>query len=421
MSTIKRAIITLLAVTIIFGLINCNDKKKIPEIESDIKAPVLGVRLKITIDHDLDKENEDIERVRSFVSRILNESGFEIIDPENGNYNLTLQIKIHGSAKSKKYSTDLLSSDHANSVISYSGAEIQGTFYFLDSAGLESGKSSFAALIEPPYKIESVITSSLNAPLLKAFYSSNFFEELAKAIAAGYGKDAAFFYWCSIFQYYAIQDQQISDRYFSEQKENAIKAIEKSRDVRTVKLLLNSNSYNSYGIMRITDIIAEIGYPAVDPLINVLLSNFEKEYKKDNQEENEKEFKAALAACALGKIGDKRAIDALTEANKSKSNLVKLWSAFALFKLGDLQKIDWIISASGDNSLDVSNVIAALGETRVKKAIEPLLSIWKKDKELSGRSDNIKIYEALKKIVDKDLENNYEKWNEWWKENKKNY
>lgn len=417
----KKPLLLTAAIILVLGFNSCNNKLKKTKPE-DLKATPLNIRLRLIIEQDFGLDNSDADRIWYFISQTLNETGFEVLEwGDTINYNQALQINIKGVALKRRYASHPFASDPSEGVDSYSGAEITGTFRFIDSNGVKADSSTFSNRISPEYKIDNIRHNPWDAPLLKTFYTSNFFVELGNTIAKRYGNNALFFYWLSIYQYNQDKREPISTHYFLEQEENAMQAIGNLRDPRIIRPVLKS-IYSSRAIARKTDIASKIGEPAVDLLTTILLSDLQEEYKRDDSTERAKELNTAFAACALGKIGNKKAEDPLTKAFKSKSSLVKLWSAFALYKLGDLQKFDVIITAYHDKSSDVDSdrdaVAVVLGETMDKKAIEPLFSIWKYDNERSGNTGNKTVYEALKKVTGQDLANDYKTWVDWWEKNK---
>ena len=203
--------------------------------------------------------------------------------------------------------------------------------------------------------------------------------------------------------------------------------------------------------------LADIGKPAVDPLIAALkdknvavrghaviaLRNI-----KDKRAVNplivalkDKDVKIRqFAAEALGEIKDNRAVEPLIAILKDKNRTVltrKVWSfdiqgkrvakhektlegaqtaaAKALGKIKDSRALESLISALKNEDTELKKEAAeALGNMEDKQAIEPLI-IALKDGDYAVRRT---IAEALGKITGQTLGDKQEKWQEWWERNK---
>ncbi|GAH76877.1 unnamed protein product, partial [marine sediment metagenome] len=80
------------------------------------------------------------------------------------------------------------------------------------------------------------------------------------------------------------------------------------------------------------------------------------------------------AASALGKIGDKSAIEPLTKALDDEDKNIRREAASALGKIGDKSAIECLIKALKDEDKNVRReVVSALGKIGDKSAIEPLV------------------------------------------------
>ena len=102
-----------------------------------------------------------------------------------------------------------------------------------------------------------------------------------------------------------------------------------------------------------------------------------------------------VAALALGKLGDARAIEPLIAALKDKDKNVRYSAASALGELGNARAVGLLIAALRDEDEDVRRSAArALGELGDARAVEPL-------KELLGDEDvavRTAAAEALKRL-----------------------
>ena len=81
-----------------------------------------------------------------------------------------------------------------------------------------------------------------------------------------------------------------------------------------------------------------------------------------------------VAAGALGRLGDKRAVDPLIEALSDGMYLVRLSAAGALGRLGDKRAVDPLIKALSDDESVVRKAAAgALGRLGDRRAVDPLV------------------------------------------------
>jgi HEAT repeat protein len=80
------------------------------------------------------------------------------------------------------------------------------------------------------------------------------------------------------------------------------------------------------------------------------------------------------AACALGRIGDKRAIESLIRAIEDDDAALRASAAFALGELGDIHAVEALINTLDDDEKEIKiNTAQALGKMGDSRAIEPLL------------------------------------------------
>jgi len=173
---------------------------------------------------------------------------------------------------------------------------------------------------------------------------------------------------------------------------------------------------------------------AVDALIKIL------------KNEGEKEHVRSFAAEALGELGDERAVEPLIEALregegslnalryatealskigksavepllkalKDKNRYIRGYAAWALGRIKDKRAVEPLIKALKDRSECVRrNAAYALGEIKDKRAVEPLIEALKDiyTSELAA--------EALKKITGRNFGEDYQRWLDWLKKQKK--
>lgn len=349
-------------------------------VQKSGSSAVQSARLRILVDQAYGEAKDAIIPVKQVITRLLKAAGFQLADTKNPNYNLTLKIDITGRATGESY----LGAGYL-----YTGADISGIFLFIDSSGTEFNRTNFEGHIDPPSIVFTGGWQSKpsNAPFESAFYESHFFEELAGVILKEYGSDAVLKYWLA-----ALKEEKAGIKIW------AIKGLGKLGDNRGIQPLID-NLIGDFRIDYVISALSQIGKPAVEPLIAVLTSQKIKD-----------DYKKAMAARTLGNIADGRAIIPLSKTIKSKYKQLQIWSAFALYKLGDTQEFDLIIAALNDPN--DCNPVMALGEIGDKRSIEPLIRSLAKG---CGAE------KALARITGKDFKQDSDKWLEWWEENKEKY
>jgi HEAT repeat protein len=104
-----------------------------------------------------------------------------------------------------------------------------------------------------------------------------------------------------------------------------------------------------------------------------------------------------FAACALGRLGDSRAVESLITALGDNEWHVRTHVAEALGEIGDPRAVEPLITALGDNEWRVrTHAAAALGEIGDPRAVKPLIrALGNYDQMVSGHAA-----EALGKIGD---------------------
>jgi hypothetical protein len=92
------------------------------------------------------------------------------------------------------------------------------------------------------------------------------------------------------------------------------------------------------------------------------------------------------AACALGGFRDKRAVDALCAALKDGEKEVRRRAIFSLMEINSVYSVDFLIDALGDEDVNVrSMAVHALTRLGDKRAVEPFISLLKRDKNKAIR------------------------------------
>jgi HEAT repeat protein len=112
-----------------------------------------------------------------------------------------------------------------------------------------------------------------------------------------------------------------------------------------------------------------------------------------------------------------KAIPWLTEVLKrSRSRIVRNNAAAALGRLGDKRASDALIEALADKNMFVRSTAAeALGEFKEKRAVEQLVKLLSSDPDLEVRESAL---EALHEITGQNFGWNWQAWRRWYEENR---
>jgi hypothetical protein len=220
--------------------------------------------------------------IMAVVERMLTAAGFNV----GQGHPLTLKIQAKGISLSATYSGGVGPC--------YNGARVFGDFW-VEGLPNASFRQSFSGLRQPPGAVvvrslgpsvgEFCIPKKEGAPFSTALYDSEVFDHIAFFIRQRYGKDSGLCYWSG-----ALQTTEGSPPSGLPSRK-AIKILGESRDLRVLDSLLHHKFFD-WGL---ADALANFGSPAVEPLIKAL---------------NDERVRGR-AAEALGKIGDKRAIEPL--------------------------------------------------------------------------------------------------------------
>jgi len=220
--------------------------------------------------------------LRTIVERMLSAAGLNL----GQGHPLTLKIQSRGSSLSASYSGGVGPC--------YNGARVFGDFW-VEGLPNATFRQFFSGLRQPPGAVvvrslgpsvgEFCIPKKEGAPYATVLYDSEIFDHIAFFIRRHYGKDSELCYWSG-----ALQTTEGSTPAGLPSKK-AIKILGESRDLRVLDSLLHHKFFD-WGL---PDAIANFGSPAVEPLIKAL-----QDERTDDR-----------AAEALGKIGDRRAIEPL--------------------------------------------------------------------------------------------------------------
>lgn len=154
--------------------------------------------------------------------------------------------------------------------------------------------------------------------------------------------------------------------------------------------------------------LVTIGKPSVRPLSGVLVSHPRPRLRYN-------------AAIVLGKIKDLQSVDALVAALMKDTDFeVRMWSADALGKFSEKWSADALgsavpalMEALGDKDPNVRQKAAyALGSMKAAKAVPALIQALR----TYGKDSDAGL--ALFMITGQRFQDDPQKWQEWWKENK---
>jgi hypothetical protein len=114
---------------------------------------------------------------------------------------------------------------------------------------------------------------------------------------------------------------------------------------------------------------------------------------------------------------------AVSMVNAGADNRRVIWNAaYALAHIGELA-VEPLIDCLNDEEIEIQCATArALGETKDKRAIEPLINYLRKKPKIKGYfycDPHYEVKEALRKITGQDFGSNYSSWLRWWNEQKK--
>ncbi|OHB85418.1 MAG: hypothetical protein A3J73_07260 [Planctomycetes bacterium RIFCSPHIGHO2_02_FULL_38_41] len=160
----------------------------------------------------------------------------------------------------------------------------------------------------------------------------------------------------------------LKDKINRNRREEAAKALGEIGDSRAVQpliaLLKDEKDENVVGKAELA--LCKLGKPAVEPLIAAL---------KDANSPSRVRY---VAASALGRIGDIRALDTLIAALKDADSCVREGAALALSFLVDRRALEPLVAALKDVDDFVRiNAAMALGEIKDRQALEPLVTALK--------------------------------------------
>lgn len=111
-------------------------------------------------------------------------------------------------------------------------------------------------------------------------------------------------------------------------------------------------------------------------------------------------------------------LERLIQNLNSEYRDLRMSAVWTLGKVKDRRAVEALIAALNHKDLNVREKAAeALGEIKDPRAIEPLISALIDDQEEMIREAAAK---ALEKITEKDFGQDIDKWQNWWGQNKKN-
>lgn len=118
------------------------------------------------------------------------------------------------------------------------------------------------------------------------------------------------------------------------------------------------------------------------------------------------------AANALGKIGDPRAVEPLTQTLNDQP-LIREVTVRALGKIGDPRAVDALIGVLKDDKQSIQGTAAkALGEIGDKRAIKPLIDALQN----VGQPTDWFFATALENLTGESYGTDYQEWLSWWEE-----
>lgn len=346
-------------------------------------------KYKVMVEQEYDSAVDVTIPVEDVLHPLMKNAGFELAGDEDSS-DFTIKAHIRGMPIAQYYSQFL---GVVTSPMLYTGAMVSGE-YEIDSAGIRLKKDSFKGIIDPPHRIYGTTNyeNPSSAPFEPAFYKSGFFEKIGKFILQKYGIDAAFKYWEAAF----------NEGYLTN---NALDAFVELKDTNSVRFMAD-NFLKEPWFIKTT--MKKMGPHGVKPLLQILT--------KDSIDISTR----AMAAEILGDLQDKRALPALQQTVTHSNLDLKVWSAYALYKLGDLTKLDLIIQTL-KNNLTNCNLAQALGAIGNKKAIQTLVETLDTEYEMNMKGQRETCILDVLCDISKEGETGSCSTNaveEWWQRNK---
>ena len=292
-----------------------------------------------------------------YSEKILSYGGFSVVKENENKYDATLQIESLGTRGGEYYS---------DRKFHWTKATLEGKI--LLSTKEKSYKWDFSYTEEPYFSISSGTYLTPNDAPFEMAFNKGFLPALFKVLSEIKGI------------YPVISALKDKDGYV---REVAAKALGEIKDKR-----------------------------AVEPLISALKD------KDGSVREAAKEALEKINPKWMETEEAKRAVLELISALNDEYWYVREAAAKALGKIKDKRAVEPLISALKDKAGRVREAAAkALGEIKDPRAVEPLISALKdEDKDVRRAAK-----EALEKITGMDFGTDYEKWNNWWQENKEKF
>jgi HEAT repeat protein len=377
-------------------------------------------------------------------SRLFQNAGLKVVSADAKEYDVTLFIKVEGKAMGGEYHSMDVNGEVEHSSHHYAGASLKGSIALI-SIGLPDYKKDFEGNIELPFEVkpnlEQYPTPS-SAPFDAALREAgSFISKMIEIIGEIYGsaplalslndkdidlrvkaayrlrmldwspendiEQALYFIannnWNECVEMGKKAEKPLIDALSindAEMRENASKALEnigwQPQDLNQRIMFFIAKQE--------ADELAKIGTPVVEKLIAAL---------KDDDWGVRK-----MAADALGKIKDKRAVEPLIGTLSDCNALVRHQAVWSLGEIGDNQAVEPLIAALKDPFfLAKWSAISALAKIKDTRATEPLIDCLKSDNMLIALYANDK----LKELTGQDFGDDYDAWSKWWQENKHKY
>lgn len=341
-------------------------------------------RVKIIVEQSYDEAKKVSLPFKKVATTLFKYASVQVVPKGSIEYDAILTIKAIGEAIGAEYRDDA-----GGRYYLYDGASLEGTILF-EVPGIHMLEEEFNGT-KAPSIVASKNRPPADAPFRLAFNEKgSFTPKIAMIIGRIFGVNTLIS---------ALRDKDSDVRMGAI---NALDELEEIRDIQLVEPLILALKDKDRDVrMKAADALGEIkDIRALKPLILAI---------------GDKDASVRISAVeSLVKIGEP-AVKLLIIALKHKDSGVRIEAATALGGIGDLRALEPLIKALRDKDWIVREYAAwALGALKDVRAVEPLIKALGDEVEVVREN----AAEALRKITEKDFNQDRNKWQEWWEKNK---
>lgn len=372
------------------------DKGRLPEMYGKVKT------IQLVVEQSYDQAQTISLPVEATVRRILETSGFRVVNASAVNYDARLSLMVSGEAYMEKYGGGP----------QYSGARVKGDLV-LGTENTVWWTDSFEGLIPPPEFILGYYNRPSDAPFKKAYEISGMpLTIYSAAYAMGVDRSLDFvtealrdrqsaIRWKALDELGRFEVPQVLSSVRSmlsdsepkvkirvlqllsaysdknsviaiegllgdkniDVRRQAAQALGEIRDSRAIKPLINVIKKDSLIRMSATEALKKIGEPSVEPLIALL------------QEKDLDGLAQEAVIETLGELKDPRASAALIAALRTSDSWGRKKTVDALYKIGNNATNPLIAALKDPEPLVREGVTEVLGRLKVPQSLGPLSAL----------------------------------------------